>query len=304
MMSFQNSTQTVDNVFIFIVTISVALLAGIVITMIYFVLRYSRTRNPEPENIKGNLLLEIIWVIIPLVIVLAMFFYGWKGFRFMRIVPANALPVKAYARMWQWSFEYENGRTTDRLIVPSGRPVKLIITSRDVLHSLFIPAFRIKEDAVPGMLTHLWFLPDGAGDYDLFCSEYCGTGHSSMITKVQVISAEDFQKWYQEGPKGRTGKVEEGGAELLQKKGCLACHSTDGTRKIGPTFKGLFGSKIMVLTAGKEHEIIADEEYLRRSVMEPQADIVKGFPPVMPPQKDSVSQEELSSIIEYIKGLK
>ncbi len=303
-MDFRNSTQTVDSVFLFIVAISVALLAGIVVTMIYFVLRYSRERNPEPENIEGNLLLEIVWVIIPLVIVLAMSFYGWKGFRFMRTVPANALPVKAYGVMWQWSFEYENGRTTDRLIVPSGRPVKLIITSRDVLHSLFIPAFRIKEDAVPGMLTHLWFLPDSVGEFDLFCSEYCGTGHSSMITKVQVVPAEEFRKWYLEGPEKKTGEVEEDGAGLLQKKGCLACHSIDGTKKIGPTFKGLFGSRLVVVIAGKEHEIIADEEYLRRAVMDPEADIVKGFPPVMPPQKDSVSRDELSSIIEYIKGLK
>jgi cytochrome c oxidase subunit 2 len=303
-MSFQNSTQTVDHVFLFIVAISLALLAGIVGTMIYFVVRYNRARNPDPENIEGNLLLEIIWVIIPLLLVFAMFFYGWKGFRFMRTVPANALPVKAYARMWQWSFEYENGRTADKLIVPSGRPVKLNITSRDVLHSLFIPAFRIKEDAVPGMQTYLWFLPDNTGDYDLFCSEYCGKGHSSMITKVQVISAEDFRKWYLAGPERKIWKAEEGGAELLQKKGCLACHSTDGSRKIGPTFRGLFGSRVIVITAGKERVTTADEEYLRRSVTDPQADIVKGFPPVMPAQKETVSKEELSSIIEYIKELK
>lgn len=303
-MDFQNSTQTVDSVFLFIVTISVALLAGIVVTMIYFVVRYSRERNPEPENIEGNLLLEIIWVVIPLAIVLAMSFYGWKGFTFMRTVPANALPVKAYARMWQWSFEYENGRTTDRLIVPSGRPVKLIITSSDVLHSLFIPAFRIKEDAVPGMQTHLWFLPDSQGDFDLFCSEYCGTGHSSMITKVQVISADDFRKWYQEGPAEKPGQAEGNGAGLLKEKGCLACHSTDGTNKVGPTFKGLFGSRVRVVTAGKEHEVTADEEYLKRAVMDPGADIVKGYPPVMPPQKDNLTREELSEVIGYIKGLK
>ncbi len=304
MPALQTSTQAVDNIFLFIVAISVALLAGIVITMLWFVVRYSRTRNTEPEDIEGNLLLEIVWVVIPLIIVMAMFFYGWQGFRFLRTVPPNALPVKAFGQMWQWSFQYEDGRTENILTVPQGRPVKLTITSRDVVHSLFIPAFRVKEDAVPGMQTHLWFLPDTVGEYDLFCSEYCGTGHSSMITKVKVIPASDFDKWYAEGSAERKGEAKEGGRELLEKKGCLLCHTTDGTKKIGPTFRGLFGSRVTVVTAGKEHDIIADEEYLHRSVMDPQADIVKGYPPVMPPQKDNVSPKELEEIIEYIKGLK
>ena len=304
MPSFQSSTQTVDNVFLFIVAISVALLAGIVITMLWFVVRYSRTRNTEPEDIEGNLLLEIVWVVIPLIIVLAMFFYGWKGFRFMRTVPPNAMSVKAFGQMWRWTFEYENGKTDDQLIVPADRPVKLVITSHDVIHSLFIPAFRVKEDAVPGMQTYLWFLPGTVGEYDLFCSEYCGTGHSSMITKVRVVSAADFEKWYAEAREAHTDEAKKRGGELLEKKGCLSCHSIDGSNKIGPTFKGLFNSRVTVVTAGKEHEIIADEEYLRRSVMEPQADIVKGFSPVMPPEKDNLTPKDLDEIIEYIKGLK
>jgi len=304
MSALQTSTQTVDNIFIFIVAISVALLAGIVVTMLWFVVRYSRERNTKPEDIEGNLVLEIVWVVIPLIIVLAMFFYGLKGFRFMRTVPPNAMPVKAFGQMWKWSFEYENGRTADQLVVPADRPVKLVITSRDVVHSLFIPAFRVKEDAVPGMLTYLWFLPDALGEYDLFCSEYCGTGHSSMITKVKVISAAAFDTWYAGKRAAEAGEAKEGGRELLEKKGCLACHSLDGSKKIGPTFKGLFGSRVLVVTAGKEREIVADEEYLNRSVMDPQADIVKGFPPVMPPQKDSITQKELEEITGYIRELK
>ncbi|MBI5638922.1 MAG: cytochrome c oxidase subunit II [Nitrospirae bacterium] len=299
-----NSAQTVDNVFLVIVAVSVALLAAVVVTMLFFVVRYRRSRNPEPENIEGSLFLEIIWVVIPLMIVISIFLYGWKGFRFMRAVPPNALPVKAFGMMWSWSFEYESGRMSNELVVPAGRPVKLIITSRDVLHSLFIPAFRIKEDAVPGMQTHLWFLPDKTGQYDLFCSEYCGEGHSSMITKVRVLPAEDFRKWYKEGRVREAATGSKGGAELLKGKGCLVCHSTDGSRKWGPTFKGLFESRVTVLTAGKKREIIADEEYLRRSVTAPQADIVMGFPPVMPQETDNVSEEELSAIIEHIKGLK
>jgi cytochrome c oxidase subunit II len=304
MPAFQTSTQAVDNVFLFIVAISVALLAGIVVTMLWFVVRYSRTRNPEPEDIEGNLLLEIVWVVIPLIIVLAMFFYGWRGFRFMRMVPPNAMPVKAIGQMWQWNFEYENSRTNDQLVVPLGRPVKLVITSRDVVHSLFIPAFRVKEDAVPGMETYLWFLPDTVGEYDLFCSEYCGTGHSSMITKVKVVSAADFEEWYTKERKAESGEAKIEGRELLEKKGCLACHSIDGSKKIGPTLKGLFGSRVIVVEAGKEVVLTADEAYLHRSIMDPQADIVKGFPPVMPPQKDSLTPKELEEIIEYIRELK
>jgi len=299
-----NSTQTVDNVFLLILAISVGLLTGIVTTMIYFAIRYNSKRHPFSENIRDNLTLEIVWVVIPLIIVLAMFFYGWKGFRFMRTVPANAIQVKAYARMWQWSFEYENGRTDGTLVVPAGRPVKLLITSRDVLHSLFIPAFRIKEDAVPGMQTYLWFLPDREGEYDLFCSEYCGRGHSSMITKVKVVADDNFRVWLnKEGVMpAETGKAPM--ASLLQKKGCLSCHSADGTKKVGPTFKGLFGSSVEVITSGKERIVVADEEYLRRSLADPKADIVKGFPPIMPQMKDEISPDELSELVRKIQGLK
>jgi len=299
-----NSTQIVDNVFIFILAISVALFAGVVITMLYFVVRYDRRRNPVPENIEGNLFLEIIWVVIPLIIVLSMFFYGWKGFRFIRTSPPNAMQVKVTARMWQWSFEYENNRKSPELVVPAGRPVQLSITSVDVLHSLFIPAFRIKEDAVPGMQTHLWFLPDAPGEYSLLCSEYCGEGHSAMITKVKVIEAEEFQEWYQETMQSKAKKARPGAPDLLGAKGCLVCHSVDGTRKIGPTLKGIFMRKVTVVTSGKEREIVADEEYLRRSIMQPQSDIVKGFPPVMTPQKDNIAPEDLDIIVEYLEGLK
>lgn len=304
MTGLHTSTQTVDGVFLFILAISVALFAGVITTMLYFVVRYSRSRNPDPENIPDNVLLEVVWVIVPLLIVLAMFFYGWKGFRIMRTVPPNSLEVQVYAAMWRWSFEYGNGKTTGELIVPAGRPVKLLIASRDVLHSLFIPAFRIKEDAVPGMQTYLWFLPDSEGSYDLFCSEYCGEGHSSMITKVKVISARDFQGWYEEGAAKKAATAGPDGMALLRGKGCLACHSNDGSRKIGPTFKGLFGSTVTVLTGDREREVIADEAYLRKSVLDPQADIVKGFPAVMPPEKDNVSPEELEAIVGAIKGLK
>ena len=167
-----SSTITFDNVFLLLLVISVVLLISITFTMIYFVVKYNRKKNPTPENIESHLLLEITWIVIPTLLVLGMFYYGWSGFKFMRTAPEGAMTVKATGRMWSWQFEYDNGIKSGELKVPIGKPVKLLITSQDVLHSLFIPAYRIKEDAVPGMETHLWFLPDKEGEYDLFCSEY------------------------------------------------------------------------------------------------------------------------------------
>ncbi|OGW27058.1 MAG: cytochrome c oxidase subunit II [Nitrospirae bacterium GWC2_57_13] len=309
--------NTVDNVFLFIIAISLVLLLGITATMIYFVVRYSRKRNPHAENIEGNTMLEIVWTIIPTILVLAIFYAGWKGFLYMRTVPDDAMPVKVSARMWSWSFEYENGRKSGTLKVPAGRPVKLIITSEDVLHGLFIPAFRVKEDAVPGMETYLWFLPHEPGSYDLFCTEYCGVGHSAMITKVEVMPEKAFAAWYEvkqpqkrsEGtskhaPTAQKEKNYGVGARLAQVKGCLLCHSLDGTAKVGPTFKGIAGRKTVVVTSGKDREIIVDEVYLVRSLLEPQADVVKGFPPIMPSQKGILSDAEIKTIIEYLKSLK
>ncbi|UCH44450.1 MAG: cytochrome c oxidase subunit II [Nitrospiraceae bacterium] len=302
-----SSTTTFDNVFLFLLVISVVLLIAITVTMIYFVIKYNRKKNPTPVNIESNLLLEITWIVIPTALVLAMFYYGWSGFKFMRTVPEGAMTVKATGRMWSWQFEYDNGIKSRELKVPLGKPVKLLITSQDVLHSLFIPAYRIKEDAVPGMETYLWFLPDKAGEFDLFCSEYCGVDHSSMVSKVIVTGEDAFNTWYREAGKKAavTGKETQlKGHELVEEKGCLDCHSLDGSIEIGPSFKGLFGRRVLVTSSGKEREVIADENYIRNSILHPDADVVKGFDDIMPPQEGNVSEEEINEIIRYLKGLK
>jgi cytochrome c oxidase subunit 2 len=306
-MTFSNSTAAADNVFMFILVISVVLLVSITFTMIFFAVKYNRRKNPVPKNIESNLLLETTWIVIPTILVLAMFYYGWSGFRFMRTVPENAMTVKAIARMWSWQFAYENGQRSGELRVPLGRPVKLIITSQDVIHSLFIPAFRIKQDAVPDLETFLWFLPDKAGEFDLFCSEYCGVKHSSMVSKVIVMAAEDFQVWYTAGEKAGERVMETAGPKgqkLLDQKGCLACHTVDGTIEVGPSFKGLFGRNVTVISSGKERELVADETYIKNSILHPDADIVQGFNNIMPSQKGNVNEEEINEIITYIKGLK
>jgi cytochrome c oxidase subunit 2 len=296
-----NLSASVDSVFLFIMGISLVLLVGVTGTMIFFAVKYRRSKHPRPENIEGNLALEIVWTVVPTLLVLAIFWVGWKGFVYMRTVPDDAMLVKVTARMWSWGFEYENGKKGDVLKLPVNRPVKLAINSTDVLHSLSIPAFRVKEDAVPGRENYLWFRPEVTGSYDLFCTEYCGMGHSAMVTKVEVMPERDFDAWYRE----TLGKTAAGpdGTKLFTEKGCFACHSVDGSPKVGPTLKGVFGHRVAVLTGGKEREVAADEAYLRKSLIDPGADIVKGFPPIMPPQKGVLSDAEIDALVEYLKTL-
>ena len=313
-----NLSNPADSVFFFILGISITLLFLNTAVMIYFVIRYSRKRHPHPEDVKDNLTIEILWTAIPTILVLAIFFVGWKGFQYMRTVPPDAMPVKVIARQWSWNFTYENGKQDSVLRVPIRRPIKLLITSEDVLHSLSIPAYRIKEDAVPGRQTYLWFLPDEPGSYDLFCTEYCGVGHSSMITKVEVMQQKDFDQWYtgeqeavpaeEKKPGAKTPEKKAAaavkGAELIQVKGCVACHTTDGSPKIGPTFKGVFGKKEIVIHDGKEREIVVDEAFIKQTLMHPEIDRVKGFPPIMPSQHGLLTDKEMDAIVDYIKSLK
>jgi cytochrome c oxidase subunit 2 len=211
--------------------------------------------------------------------------------------------VKVIARQWSWVFEYENGLKASELRVPVGKAIALSLTSQDVIHSFYIPAFKVKQDAVPGMTNHLWFKPMETGAHDVLCAEYCGLQHSYMLTKVIVLPEEKFLKWYEEGGK-REAVITPSGLKLFEVKGCKACHSIDGTQLVGPTLKGLFGKTVTVVTEGKERQLAADEAYLIKSLLEPNADIVKGFPPIMPSQKGFLSEEEIKRIVQYIQELK
>jgi cytochrome c oxidase subunit 2 len=294
-----NTTGKVDSAFIFIVAVSVALLCIVTFFMILFLIKYNKKKHPQHENVKESAALEIIWTVIPTILVLLMFYFGWVDFEYLRNPPPDAMHVNVIARQWSWLFKYSDGKQSDVLRVPIGKPIELIMTSEDVIHSLFIPAYRIKEDCVPGMKTHLWFKADEMGSYDIFCTEYCGVGHSHMLSKVIVMSDKDFEKWYREAEVQGT---EAKGLKLLKEKGCLGCHTIDGTEKVGPTFKGIFGEKVLVVTNGKTRELVINEKYLKRSILKPQADIVKGYPPVMP--VISLTDEELNAVIDYLKNLK
>lgn len=293
------TTEAVDAVFLLIFGVAALMLVGITAAIIFFVVKYNRRRNPSPlPSPNYNIPLEAAWTILPTIIVMVLFWYGWSGYTTLRNVPADALPVKVVGRQWSWSFEYPNGRTSDRLFVPAGRPVRLDLTSADVLHNFYIPAFRVKMDAVPGMTTHLWFLAPTPGSYDAFCAEYCGLAHSAMITTVEAMTEHEFEEWY------RRETAEEEAAEgerLLARHGCLGCHSLDGSQSVGPTFQGLFGRQTTVVTDGRERTLTADDDYIRRSILEPQADLVVGYPPVMPSFEGKIPQHDLEEIIEYFR---
>jgi cytochrome c oxidase subunit II len=294
------TTQAVDPVFMFIFGACLVLLVGITATMVAFVIRYHRSRSPGPTSqASSNLWLEIVWTVLPTVLVMAMFYYGWAGYLSLRNVPKGALEVTATARTWSWSFTYTNGRTSPRLYVPVGRPVLVNLVSLDVLHGFYLPAFRVKRDVVPGMKNHAWFVADRPGSYDLFCSVYCGLDHSAMITTVEALPEAEFAHWLQEAKEAE----EPPGEELMEKHGCLGCHSLDGTPKVGPTFKGLRGRRVTVLTGGVERTITADEVYLRRSIREPKADLVKGYPPVMPAYPD-LSEDDVKALVEFIEEVR
>jgi cytochrome c oxidase subunit 2 len=296
------SGKVVDHVFLYILVICVFLLTLITFLMVYFVIRYRREKHPQPADIEGSTWLEITWTIIPTLIVLTMFYYGLTGFEFLKKVPPGSMPVKVIARQWSWLFQYENGVQDPELRVPVGKPIKLLLTSQDVIHGFYVPAFRIKQDVVPGMTNTLWFQPTEAGTFDVMCSQYCGLEHSHMLTKIVVLPEEEFTKWYQGKKEKEVEKGPPPGFQLYQGRGCIGCHSIDGSPRVGPTFKGLFGNSVTVTTDGKERIVVADETYLRKSILEPGADVVKGFPPVMPPEK--LTDSELDEIVKYLETLK
>ena len=291
------TTQAVDPVFVFLFATCLALLVGITVAMIWFVIRYRRSRNPQPTSqVEENLWLEVVWTVLPTLLVLGMFYYGWSSYLTLREVPKNALQVTAVARMWSWNFIYENGKNSSKMYVPVGRPIPVNIESVDVLHGFYMPGFRIKRDAVPGMKNHVWFVATKPGSYDIFCSEYCGTAHAAMITTAEAVPPERFTAWLNEGTAGAKGEA------VLQKYGCLGCHSVDGSPKAGPTFKGLYGSQVKVTRAGQPAVVTADDAFLRESIVNPSATIVEGFPPIMPPS--SLPEEEMKAVLDYLKGVK
>lgn len=268
--------------------------------MFYFVTKYRRkTKNDKTPYISHNTMLEFIWSFIPLVIFLIMFAWGWSLYHEMRVAPGDAKEVHVYGQQWLWQFEYKNGKKlNNELVVPVGVPVKLIMTSKDVLHSFYVPSFRIKQDVIPGRYTDMWFQAEKLGEFHVFCTEYCGLDHSKMLAKLKVVPIDEYEKWLATSVEIAGGA----GAQLYNDKGCVACHSLDGSPKVGPSFKGLFG-RMVAFDDGTEAK--ADENYIRESIMNSNAKTVKGFPKnVMPSFQGQLSEEDLTAVIEFIKNQK
>jgi len=194
-----DSVARVDAAFLYILGISLALLVFITVLMIYFAIRYRRSKNPEPSDIRGNWILETAWTAIPTVLVLSMFYFGWQSYLGLRNVPEDALEIDVIGQQFTWIFMYPNEKVAENeLVVPQGRPIKLNITAEDVNHSLFIPAFRIKMDAVPGLDSYTWFFADEIGQYDVLCAEYCGIAHSEMIAVLRIVPDSEYRAWLAE----------------------------------------------------------------------------------------------------------
>jgi len=272
----------------------------ILILIIAFAIKYRRRSDDErPRPISGNLGLEILWTLVPLSLTLVMFVWGARLYFITFYPPSDALEINVVAKQWMWKAQHAEGRSEiDELHIPTGRPVKLIMTSQDVIHDFFVPAFRVKNDVLPGRYTTLWFEATKPGAYRLFCSQYCGTQHSGMIGYIIALEPAEFQAWLSGG--ATAVSMATAGENLFQKLGCVSCHAPNDTGR-GPSLVGLLG-KVVRLQSGAS--VTADEDYIRESILNPQAKIVAGYQPIMPTFKGLISEDGIMQIIAYLKSLK
>jgi len=288
----------VDGLYFLLTAVSAFFTLLIFVLVFVFAVKYRRSVHPHPVQIEGSLPLELMWTLIPLGI--CMVFFAWGSLIYFQEArpPKGAMEVYAVAKQWMWKFEYEGGqRDINQLHVPVGRDVKMIMSSQDVIHSFYVPAFRIKADVLPGRYTETWFHPTKTGTYHLFCAEYCGTDHSGMIGQVIVMEPAEYQAWMSGG--NTTGSLVSNGEQLFQQLGCATCHRFD-TQGRGPNLIGIFGKPVL-LDDGRT--VVADENYVRESILNPGAKIVSGFKPIMPTFQGQVSEENLMALVAYIKSL-
>jgi cytochrome c oxidase subunit 2 len=293
----------VDAVYIFIILVTVLVSLGVYAAIVAFVIKYKRKSEDEiPEQIEGNLPLEILWSVLPLGLVLVMFGWGVVVFFDLSTPPAEAINFSVVGKQWMWKVQHPSGkREINELHVPTGQLVKLTITSEDVLHSFYIPAFRTKMDAVPGRYTTSWFEPTKPGEYHIFCAEYCGTKHSMMIGRVVVMDPPQYEQWLKHGGAAsvNTGETAEvAGARLFQEQRCVTCHQTNGI--MAPVLQGLFGKEVK-LADGQTAKV--DEAYIRESILNPTAKVVAGYQPNMPTFQGQVTEDAILQLIAYIKSL-
>src|SRR5271166_1046369 len=287
----------VDALYIFLLALSAFMCAAIFTMILVFATKYRRRRGIAAEQIEGSSALEITWSIIPLGIFMVIFLWGAVIYFHERTPPRGASEVYVVAKQWMWKLEHEEGqREINELHVPVGRDVKLIMTSQDVIHSFYIPAFRIKQDVLPGRYTVTWFRATKPGVYHLFCAEYCGTQHSGMVGDIVVQEPAQYETWMNGGS---TGPLSATGEKIFAELGCSTCHRSDIQGR-GPNLHGVFGKPVQ-LEDGRT--VTADENYLRECILDPGAKRVKGFQPIMPTFQGLVSEEQVNALVAYIKSI-
>lgn len=288
----------VDGLYFLLIAVSAFFTLLIFLLIFIFAIKYRRSVHPHPVQIEGSLPLELTWTLIPLGI--CMIFFAWGSLIYFQEArpPADSMQIYVVAKQWMWKFEHETGqREIDQLHVPIGRDIRVIMSSQDVIHSFFVPAFRVKADVLPGRFTSTWFRPTKVGTYHLFCSQYCGTDHSGMIGQVIVMEPYAYQAWL--NGNGGTASLATTGKQVFAQLGCATCHRSD-TQGRGPDLVGIYDKPVM-LDDGRT--VVADENYIRESILNPGVKIVQGFKPIMPTFQGQVSEENLMALVAYIKSL-
>lgn len=290
----------IDSLFNFVTVVSLVLFVGVVAAMLWFVYRYRRQQPGErPAPVQESRALEISWIVVPTILVLLVFNWGFKSYVTQKTVPPNAYDIRVRAQQWAWQFEYPNGVTSsDTMYVPADEPVTTTMSSQDVIHSFFVPAFRVKQDVLPNRYTSVWFEATERGTYDLFCAEYCGLDHSEMEATVKVVSRERFNEWLEEQAMPSDVPLPELGKQLYSGRACNTCHSLDGTAGVGPTWQGLYGTTGHTLSDGST--VTVDENYLRESILQPGAKIVQGYQNQMP-SYSFLSERQVSALVAFMK---
>jgi cytochrome c oxidase subunit 2 len=299
--SASSLASDVDRLFYAWTAISIFFTLLIAVLIVYFMVKYRRRSEDEVgQNESAANILEIAWSVIPLIISLAMFAWGARVFFQIYRPPANAVEYYSIGKQWMWKFQHPGGqREINTLHVPVGLPVKLNLQSEDVIHSFYVPAFRVKQDAVPGRQTSIWFRPTKAGTYHLFCAEYCGTEHSRMIGSIIVMEPKDYEQWLAGGPAAQS--MVASGASLFQSLACNTCHRPSaGMTQRGPALEGVYGRAVKLVDG---RTLTADDAYIRESILNPQAKIVAGWTPVMPTFQGQITEEQLLSLLSYVRSL-
>jgi len=296
--SAATTSGKVDALMIFLLVVTGTVTVGIFVLILVFATKFRQRPGHVAEQIEGSTVLEITWSVVPLIIFLVFFAWGAIIYFQERTPARGATEVYVVAKQWMWKLQHEGGqREINELHIPVDRDVKMIMTSQDVIHSFYVPAFRIKQDVLPGRYTYAWFHPTKAGTYHLFCAEYCGTMHSGMIGDVVVMEPADYEAWL--GGGGATGSLASSGQSMFEQLGCNTCHRFD-TQGRGPNLSGIFGKPVQ-LEDGRT--VVADEDYIRESILNPAAKVVSGFKPIMPTFQGLVTEEQLNSLVAYIKSL-